>query len=439
VGEAEGPLAAYFKHEPIVENEKFKKKAASGLFEANMYLAEDRILCFELVAKKKEDWILKYVSASRAVTDVPEGVAELISQRRRWLNGSLFAAIYALVNFPKLFRTSHSFGRLLLLLLETFYNFVNLIFSWFALANFYLAFFFLGNSAMSGIHKPFGDATSIIFEVTRDLYILALIIQFVLSLGNRPQGSKWIYTLTLVLFAIVMVENTYTAIFLVVRTIIDTNFSQGASTLLNNANFRDIVISLGATYGVYVVCSLIHLEPWHMITCFIQYMLLLPSFVNVLMVYALCNTHDVSWGTKGDNAPVKTEGPALVVKDNGQMFVTPNKASTEGGQDSNLDTEKQFNEALNRLRNPAKKEKEQKDLALKQEDHNRMFRTRIVLFWMLSNMLLVVLMTADWVGIINLSPGSVNPYLTFVFWSVAALSLFRFVGSVLYVLLKPFG
>lgn len=32
-----------------------------GIFQANMYLAEDRILCFELVAKQGDRWVLKCV------------------------------------------------------------------------------------------------------------------------------------------------------------------------------------------------------------------------------------------------------------------------------------------------------------------------------------------------------------------------------------------
>jgi hypothetical protein len=32
--------------------------------------------------------------------------------------------------------------------------------------------------------------------------------------------------------------------------------------------------------------------------------------VNILMVYAMCNLHDVSWGTKGDNGAVKDLGSA---------------------------------------------------------------------------------------------------------------------------------
>jgi cellulose synthase/poly-beta-1,6-N-acetylglucosamine synthase-like glycosyltransferase len=71
------------------------KKGVDGMniFTKNMFLAEDRILCFELVAKAKDRWVLSYVKPSKAETDVPESAAELISQRRRWLNGSFAASV----------------------------------------------------------------------------------------------------------------------------------------------------------------------------------------------------------------------------------------------------------------------------------------------------------------------------------------------------------
>ena len=105
----------------------------AGIFESNMYLAEDRILCFELVAKKNEAWLLKYVKSAKASTDVPDSIGEFISQRRRWLNGSFFASVYALVHQMDIWRSDHSTGRKMFFHLEFFYQFVSLFFSWFAL------------------------------------------------------------------------------------------------------------------------------------------------------------------------------------------------------------------------------------------------------------------------------------------------------------------
>jgi len=51
-----------------------------------------------------------------------------------------------------------------------------------------------------------------------------------------------------------------------------------------------------------------------MFTSFIQYMLLLPSFVNILMVYAFCNTHDVSWGTKGSTEDASSKLGSVTAK-----------------------------------------------------------------------------------------------------------------------------
>lgn len=138
-----GPLASYFKGEAMHGG-----TVQAGLFERNMYLAEDRILCFEIVTKKREAWTLKYVKSAKASTDVPTTVAEFISQRRRWLNGSLFASIHATIFWYRIWTSGQGFFRKLALQFEFIYNAIQLLFTWTSLANFYLAFFFVRASSI---------------------------------------------------------------------------------------------------------------------------------------------------------------------------------------------------------------------------------------------------------------------------------------------------
>jgi chitin synthase len=100
VNPGHGPLASYFFGEDL--------KDSSDIFKANMFLAEDRVLCFELIAKRNSKWTLQYVQTAKAYTDVPDKIPEFISQRRRWLNGTLFATLYSILHWQRLWNTKHS-------------------------------------------------------------------------------------------------------------------------------------------------------------------------------------------------------------------------------------------------------------------------------------------------------------------------------------------
>jgi chitin synthase len=61
---------------------------------------------------------------------LPSQVPELISQRRRWLNGSFFAGIHSIVHFAYIYRSSHSFWRKFFIHIELLYQTIQLLFSW---------------------------------------------------------------------------------------------------------------------------------------------------------------------------------------------------------------------------------------------------------------------------------------------------------------------
>lgn len=71
-----------------------------------------------------------------------------------------------------------------------------------------------------------------------------------------------------------------------------------------------------------------------------------------------------------------------------------------------------------------------------QEDYFKNFRTRVVLIWVFSNILLVAAMitpeTAIFFGIDLNDSSKFNPFLTFYLWSVAAMGFYRLIGCIAY-------
>lgn len=192
----QGPLEKYFLGETLHGG------SDAGLFESNMYLAEDRILCFELVTKRNCHWILQYVKSATGETDVPDTVTELVLQRRRWLNGSFFAAIYAIAHFHEFFRSDHSFFRKFAFFIEFVFQTINMIFAWFAIGNFFLVFKILTTSL--GDDNLLGKTGTILGIVFTWLYGVCLVTCFVLSMGNRPAGSGKLYSAMVWFWAAIM-------------------------------------------------------------------------------------------------------------------------------------------------------------------------------------------------------------------------------------------
>ncbi|ORZ05680.1 chitin synthase 2 [Lobosporangium transversale] len=435
----QGPLEKYFL------GEKFHGSEAN-IFTANMYLAEDRILCFELVAKRNSAWVLQYVKSAYGETDVPGTVAEFISQRRRWLNGSFFASVYALTHSMNIWRSDHSTTRKLFFHLEFFYSFVSLVFSWFALGNFYLTFYILGSAMVYTLNEdgtvaqpsPFGanDVGFWVFTVTRYIYILLIIVQFIMSMGNRPQGSNWAYKTSMWFFALLMGYMLFGAGYTTISgvnkahrdaVLREMDHQSLVSLYFQDAIFRNTAISLTSTYGLYFVASFLFLEPWHMFHSFIQYLFMLPSYVNILNVYAFCNIHDISWGTKGDTSVATDLGVA--------------KKTSEGGVEVSVPTDSHdinnaYDEAVAALSTKTVEVKKRRDAKTKQEDYYREIRTRVLLSWIMSNAILVALITSSVLGDFRTTS---TIYLGIILWSVAGLALFRFFGSVTYMILRLFN
>ncbi|KAH7888726.1 glycosyltransferase family 2 protein [Phlebopus sp. FC_14] len=435
--DGQGPLASYFKGEVLHGRD-------TDIFTSNMCTTLlkfilQRILCFELIAKANSNWVLRYVKGAIGETDVPESLPEFISQRRRWLNGSFFAAVYAIAHVGQIMRSGHSFWRKVMLMVETVYNIINMVFSWFGIGNFYLFFVILSSSLED---KSFRLSSIQYFNAIVQYFLASIIIAcFLMSMGNKPRAAHRKYKLASIFLAVLMV---YLIIASVLCGIAAASQTGGGVVLL----------SVAVTYGVYILSSLLAFDPWHLVTSFVQYLLLTPTYVCILSIYAYSNLDDISWGTKQDATPDSDLG-AAVQDSHSQVDI---KMLAEAADVNGI-----YEEALESLRaakfadaaaggkangkGAGKKQKKKRVLSEREREQAAMdyyanVRTNVLLTWVLSNGVLLLLILSGTSSSSTFDPDAGVPrskgYLMFILAFAAITNLVRLGGSTLYLLTRIF-
>lgn len=206
-----------------------------------------------------------------------------------------------------------------------------------------------------------------------------------------------------------------------------------------------LVAAIVSTFGIYFFASFLYVsskyismlprllipvqqrDPWHMFSSFPQYLLLAPSFTNVLNVYAFCNLHDVSWGTKGSD---KAEALPSVSSKKSKEDAAPVIEDTMKVQE---DVDAAFKETVTR----AVTKVENKEVAEKptMDDQNKTFRTRLVSAWVLSNAGLAVaienlngLPTGNETADEQHLQSKQQFYFAIILYSTFGLAMVRFIG-----------
>jgi chitin synthase len=255
----------------------------------------------------------------------------------------------------------------------------------------------IASSSSSENHGwPFGDtATPIINAILKYIYLAFVILQFILALGNRPKGSRFTYIASFMVFGIIQGYILVLSGFLVARALntpigdqisVDSGSDFVRSFFSGSSAAGVILIALVTIYGLYFIASFMYLDPWHMFHSFPQYMFLMSTYINILMVYAFNNWHDVSWGTKGSD---KAEALPSANIQKGEK----NEAVVEEIEKEQEDIDSQFEATVRRALAPFKEEEEVEKADV--EDSYKSFRTGLVISWLFSNILLVIVITSD--------------------------------------------
>jgi len=215
-------------------------------------------------------------------------------------------------------------------------------------------------------------------------------------------SSRYTYIISFTVFGIIQLYIIVLAMFLVVsaftsptQTKINTsNSSEFLKSFFSGSGSGLIVIAIAATFGLYFLASFLYLDPWHMFTSFPAYLVLMSSYVNILNVYAFCNWHDVSWGTKGSDKADALPSATTKKAADGKATVIEEVDKPQADIDS------QFEMTVKRALAPYVPPKEDVNKTL--DDSYRSFRTRLILLWIFSNGLLVLGITSNSISVFGI-------------------------------------
>ncbi|CAJ0902740.1 2210_t:CDS:2, partial [Entrophospora sp. SA101] len=226
--------------------------------------------------------------------------------------------------------------------------------------------------------KTAGD---VIFNILRYVYMTLLIVQFILAMGNRPQGTRWAYIVSIVFFSGLMIYMLFAAGWLTYKGVSAQIASLGEATggevganvstagaIFGNSTFRNIILSVISTYGLYFTAS------------------------------------DTASAAKHNDL-----GSVATGDDKTAVVQVPTEA---------IDINELYQDAVDELQ--GKRDK----------DYYKGFRTRVVLIWIITNAALVAVITNTSVSLAEIVDPTVrsNVYMGVVLWSVAGLAAFRFMG-----------
>jgi cellulose synthase/poly-beta-1,6-N-acetylglucosamine synthase-like glycosyltransferase len=254
---------------------------------ANKYLAEDRIMCLEIVAKRiskdnNQGYILRYVPGIKALTDAPMNLAQLIKQRRRWFNGSMFATFYVLNNMCRVCESGNSFFRKFFFMWLYLYMAVTTLVGYFIVGLFYASFSIFVRSIFSS-----DDCLSVnhAANVLENLYLIFLFFCLILSVWVKVEWAEIHFRVWCVFmgaFTILMIVSMVYFYF--------------ESDIASISVYFFIV--LAASYLSPLILNFRSLRITDFIRGIIYVIFMSPTYININSVYAVSNIHDVSWGSR---------------------------------------------------------------------------------------------------------------------------------------------
>ncbi|KAH3764088.1 chitin synthase chs-2 [Pelomyxa schiedti] len=261
--------AALFGSENSV-SEQYSSDALTAVDALTHDQGEDRWLSTLLI---KTGWRIRYCSVAKAKTFCPTTFKEFFQQRRRWITSTLFNLALVLANGREIIKKNDSAGWLYLLY-----------------------------TAVLLLCAILGPATTIIIFITVSYYAFDLPFFVAIIVGVAPV-TVWCF------MALISRASKKPSIQIWCSAAFCALYSVGVASLLAGTAYKVTLDAHGFSINIGIVCCVVlivttvaaaalHGETLSLVTGGIIYLFLMPFMSCILVIYAIFNMHETSWGTR---------------------------------------------------------------------------------------------------------------------------------------------
>ena len=276
---------------------KYKDRDEYNLELANMCLAEDQMLTFEVMTKQGKKFTTKYLPDSVALTDPVKTLPVLMKQRKRWINGSWYANLNIMnVYFKKLSGTTHSHIRKFFFHFFWFYIYVVNLSRYFILSYFFSLIFIFSQEVLKDFAAkdyPFGSMQAAFLMC----FLVLLYATFHYSLFCKPDQAVRQFQMIVTIMGVFVHIFTVLVIFKVLNIIF---FQDDISTQQHTVDKYTVIAMVSFNLLFYAIPTIMNIRTVgkDLIRTFVPFYFHFPLYFVFFQIYAFCNTNDLSWGTK---------------------------------------------------------------------------------------------------------------------------------------------
>ena len=249
---------------------------------ANICLSEDRSLSYWIVMNENAKWTTKCVRGSVAEVELPEKLADLVLERRTKINGKIFATLHAFTHIGKVFKTKHSVFRKFFLFLLLIFNMANVMIGWLLVGlvyGFLVMILYEAESVLCSDSKEeelCSDDFGIVRSFVMLVYVCLVIVCFIISIGVNPKRIETTLRVISILFGICMGSCVGLLIWFIQKETPDQEWIQ----------YLALASIIGLPLNVFFHGAFLTVAKG-----ILQFTFSIPTYVNVILVYATCNVH----------------------------------------------------------------------------------------------------------------------------------------------------